>query len=102
GLSRPYQDINCQFSRTCSPVSVAQALRPFPQFRDINTSSGAGDKSGHSSYHALVLKLDKRYSQGVTLQGSYVFSKLLSDADRYQPDNSTLDNYNRRLEKSIG
>jgi hypothetical protein len=102
GLRRPYADINCQFSSTCAPVSVAQALRPFPQFRDINTSSGAGDKSGHSSYHAVVLKLDKRYGSGVTLQGSYVFSKLMTDADGYNPDNGTLDHYNRRLEKSIG
>ncbi|MEZ5354447.1 MAG: carboxypeptidase regulatory-like domain-containing protein [Bryobacteraceae bacterium] len=102
GLSRPYQDINCQFSATCAQVSVAQALRPFPQFRDINTSSGAGDKSGHSSYHAMVLKLDKRYAHGVTMQGSYVFSKLITDADGYNPDNGTLDHYNRRLEKSIG
>jgi hypothetical protein len=102
GFKRPYKDIDCQFSRTCAPVSVAQSLRPFPQYTDINTSSGAGDKSGHSSYHAMVLKLDKRYSQGLTLQGSYVFSKLLTDADGYSPDNGTLDHYNRRLEKSIG
>jgi hypothetical protein len=102
GFTRPYQAINCQFSATCAPVSVAQALRPFPQFRDINTSSGAGDKSGHASYHSLLLKIDKRYGQGLTLQGSYVLSKLLTDADGYNPDNATLDHYNRRLEKSIG
>jgi hypothetical protein len=102
GFRRPYEDINCQFSSTCAPVSVAQALRPFPQFRDINTAAGAGDKSGHSSYHALLLKLDKRYAKGLTLQGSYVLSKLLTDADGYNPDNGTLDHYNRRLEKSIG
>jgi len=102
GLTRPYQDINCQFSATCAPVSVAQALRPFPQFRDINTSSGAGDKSGHASYHSLLLKIDKRYGQGLTVQASYVLSKILTDADGYQPDNATLDHYNRRLEKSIG
>jgi hypothetical protein len=83
-------------------VSVAQAIRPFPQFRDINTAAGAGDKSGHSSYHAWVAKLDKRYGGGLTLQGSYVFSKLITDADGYNPDNGTLDHYNRRLEKSIG
>ena len=102
GIRLPYADINCQFSASCAPISVAQALRPFPQFRDINTSSGAGDKSGHSSYHALLLKVDKRYGQGLTLQGSYVFSKLFTDADGYNPDNATLDHYNRRLEKSIG
>lgn len=102
GLRRPYADINCQFSATCAQVSVAQALRPFPQFRDINTASGAGDKSGHSSYHAWILKVDKRYGEGLTMQGSYVFSKLITDADGYNPDNGTIDHYNRRLEKSIG
>jgi hypothetical protein len=102
GIHRPYSDIDCQFSRTCQPVSVAQALRPFPQFLNVDTSSGAGDKSGHSSYHSLLLKIDKRYGRGLTLQGSYVFSKLLTDADGYNPDNATLDHYNRRLEKSIG
>ncbi len=102
GFTRPYQDINCQFFATCAAVSVAQALRPFPQFRDINTASGQGDKSGHSSYHSLLLKVDKRYGQGLTLQGSYVLSKLITDADGYNPDNATLDHYNRRLEKSIG
>ena len=102
GLRRPYRDIDCQFSTTCAPVSVAQALRPYPQFRDINTNAGQGDKSGHSSYHAMLLKIDKRYQHGSTLQGSYVFSKLITDADNYNPDNQTLDHYNRRLEKSIG
>jgi hypothetical protein len=102
GFRLPYADINCQFSATCAPVSVAQAIRPFPQFRDINTASGHGDKSGHSSYHAMLLKVDRRYGSGLTLQGSYVLSKLITDADGYNPDNATLDHYNRRLEKSIG
>ena len=83
-------------------MSVAQALRPFPQFREIDTRAGHGDKSGHSSYHALVIKADKRYSAGLTMQGSYVFSKLITDADSTDADNSALDHYNRRLEKSIG
>jgi hypothetical protein len=102
GFKLPYRDINCQFSSTCAPISVAQALRPFPQFRDINTAAGAGDKSGHSSYHSLLLKIDKRYGHGLTLGASYVLSKMITDSDGYNPDNATLDHYNRRLEKSIG
>lgn len=102
GITRPYASIDCDFSATCAPVSVAQALRPFPQYRDIQTSSGHGDKSGHSSYHAFLVKIDKRYSSGLTLQGSYVGSKMLTDADSTDADNSALDHYNRRLEKSIG
>lgn len=102
GITRPYASIDCDFSSTCQPVSVAQALRPFPQYRDIQTWSGQGDKSGHSSYHALVLKLQKAYSAGLTLQGSYVLSKMFTDADSFDADNRALDHYNRGLEKSLG
>jgi hypothetical protein len=104
GIGVPYSNIFCDFSAACSQtaVSVAQVLRPFPQYQHIDTWSGTGDKSGHSSYHAMVLKIDKRYAHGLTMQGSYVLSKLLTDSDSYNPDTGTLDHYNRRLEKSIG
>src|SRR5205814_917473 len=42
GIQKPYPSFN---------GSVAQALRPFPQYLDILTREGHGDKSGHSSYH---------------------------------------------------
>jgi hypothetical protein len=82
-------------------AGVAQALRPYPQYRDIQTQSGQGDKSGHSSYHALILKADKRFGSGVTFQGSYVFSKILSDTDTFGDNLKSQDHYNRGLEKSL-
>ena len=87
-----------------SARTVAQALRPFPQYTTISTGPQNGDKSGHSSYHALTMKLDRRLSQGLTLQWNYVLSKLLTDSDTYFANSATpaMDQYNRRLEKSIG
>ena len=83
--------------------SVAQALRPYPQYLTVDTSAGNGDKSGHSTYHSMVLKLQRRFSQGFALQTSYVLSKIMSDADSYQITGIySLDQYNRRLDKSIG
>jgi hypothetical protein len=93
GIARPYRAF---------AGSVAQALRPFPQFAFIDTWSGAGDRSGHSTYHALILKLEKRSASGLTFLTSYVRSKLLTDADNYFPGAQAMDHYNRRLEKSIG
>jgi hypothetical protein len=95
GINKPYPSFN---------GSVAQALRPYPQYNNINTQAGAGDHSGHSSYHSGIASLSKRYAQGVTLQSSYVFSKLITDTDTFANINvsSSLDHYNRRLEKSIG
>jgi hypothetical protein len=93
GFQKPFSSFNS---------SVAQSLRPYPQYNEINTWSGHGDKSGHSTYHAGLLQVTKRYSAGLTVNGSYVFSKLLTDADSYDADNRAADHYNRGLEKSIG
>ncbi len=82
--------------------TVAQALRPFPQYNVIDTYAGQGDHSGHSTYHALIAKFQKRYSQGLTFQASYVFSKLLTDSDSAWGTAYAADLYNRKLEKSIG
>jgi hypothetical protein len=83
--------------------TVGQALRPYPQYLAINTGAQSGDKSGHSSYHAMTVRLDRRFSQGLTFQWNYTFSKLLTDSDTYNAGNGTSqDHYNRGAEKSIG
>ncbi len=83
-------------------MSVGQALRPYPQYLTIDTSQ-SGDKSGHSTYNAMILKLDRRFSKGLTMQWTYAFSKLLTDSDTYYANAGfAQDQYNRRLEKSIG
>lgn len=93
GIKAPYAG----FSGT-----VAQSLRPYPQYNVIDTYAGQGDHSGHSTYHALILKFQKRYSAGLILQSSYVFSKLLTDSDSAWGSGYAVDQFNRRLEKSIG
>src|SRR5207247_5737275 len=64
--------------------TVQRALSPFPQFVTISTNGGqpasVGERAGNSTYHALVIKLDRRFTNGLSLLGSYVLSKLLSDA----------------------
>jgi hypothetical protein len=90
--------------------SVANALRPYPQYNVVDTYAGQGDHSGHSTYNALFFKFQKRYSYGVTFQGSYTFSKLLTDSDSAwgnalgagQGAYYAADLNNRGLEKSIG
>lgn len=95
GFSKPYQSFP-------SNLSLDRALRPFPQYTNINTWSGNGDRSGHSTYHAAIIKMERRVSNGIYLQGSYVFSKLISDTDAVDAGGRAMDHYNRRLEKSVG
>jgi hypothetical protein len=102
-------NINSAAARTASiPIpypgfngTVQEALQPFPQYKSISTTSG-GEKTGNSSYHAMVLMFDKRYSSGLTFLGSYNLSKMFSNAETASlPGGSTLDHFNRKLEKAL-
>jgi hypothetical protein len=100
GITPPYPqftDPAIQQQRT-----VAQALRPFPQYLNIVTGAQGGDKSGHSSYHAVVIKAERRFSGGLLFQWNYTLSKILTDSDSYFTGGGAQDQYNRGAEKSIG
>lgn len=81
--------------------TLAQSLRPYPQYSAVNTGSGGGDKSGHSSYHALVVKVTRRYAQNLIIDSSYVLSKMLTDSDSAWGSGAAMDHYNRRLDKGL-
>ena len=98
GINPPFAAFTHVFG---TGATVAQALRPYPQYARVDTISGGGDRLGHSTYHSMELKLTKRYSAGLTLQASYVFSKALTDSDNYSSTPTSMDAYNLRLEKSI-
>lgn len=83
-------------------LSTAWSLRPFPQYSTIDTGGGVGDRSGNSKYHALIMKLEKRYASGFTFLSSYVYSKILTDADSAWIGGQAMDHFNRKLEYSIG
>jgi hypothetical protein len=58
--------------------TVSQALRPFPQYsRSINNLM---ESQGQSSYNALKIDLQRRFSQGIQAGFSYTYSKLITDA----------------------
>jgi hypothetical protein len=57
--------------------TVAQALRPFPQYGQINQQL---ESQGRSFYDALQVKVDRHYSRGFQFGFSYTFSKLITDA----------------------
>jgi len=99
GVTAPFASFNSLWG---SRATVAQALRPFPQYNVIDTYAGQGDHSGHSTYNAFLLKFQKRLSHGLTLQTSYVFSKILTDSDTAWGEGYAADQFNRGLEKSIG
>lgn len=56
--------------------SVAQALRPYPQYQSIPEFNGA---NGWSTYNSLQATFRKNFSDGLQLNVGYVFSKLLDN-----------------------
>jgi hypothetical protein len=64
--------------------TVAQALRPFPQFQGISTHRLNG---GWSTYHALQITGTKRSAHGLSFLAAYTFSKSLATSDTAGPGN---------------
>ena len=91
--------------------SVAQSLRPFPQYDRV--FGGVGDAASHelhgaqvgnSTYHSLQMKLQKQLSRGLFLQSSYTWAKHISDSGSSMGGfrgRTPRDQFNRGLEKGL-
>ncbi len=73
-------------------VGRSQLLRPYPQFGELHPLFSNG---GNTSYHALQTTFSKRFTEGVTFEGNYTFSKNLAH------DESHMDSYNLALSKAV-
>lgn len=88
-------------------IPRAQLLRPYPRFTTVSLYR---NNVGNTSYHALQVKLEKRFTYGLTFLVSYTRSKLIDDASSVF-DASILtgpianfpvaDSFNRRLERDV-
>jgi Carboxypeptidase regulatory-like domain/TonB dependent receptor len=58
--------------------SVAQALRPFPQYG--SNFDNILESRGESDYNALQIKIDRRFSQGIQFGLAYTLSRLITNA----------------------
>jgi hypothetical protein len=58
-----------------------QAFRPYPQFGSLNTSGTPDSVNAISNYDSLQAVLQKRMTQGLSMQFSYVWSHFLDDTD---------------------
>jgi hypothetical protein len=58
------------------PAAQSRLLRRFPQFTNVTHFSPPW---GNSTYHSLNVKVEKRYSQGLSLLGNFTWSKWIDD-----------------------
>ena len=108
-VPNPYfGQIPASSSLGAATIAQQQLLRPYPKFTNVALFR---DNVGNSSYEAAALKLEKRLSHGLTVNGSFTFSKLLDDASSVFSQtiftgpvlNTTgaADAFNRHLEKDV-
>jgi hypothetical protein len=76
-------------------VQNAQLLRPYPQFTGVNQVVAP---AGFSSYHALEVKVERRFSSGLALLFNWTRSKSIDNVG----ENSAINNaYCFRCDRSI-
>lgn len=99
GLKVPYVGFQANYSP--SVPSFGQSLRTAPQY---SGTTRYYESLGVSDYDALQIKVEKRFSQGLTLLASYAWSKTLTDAgsmfSTFSSDFGTTDAWNRKTQKS--
>jgi hypothetical protein len=89
-------------------IAQQQLLRAFPRFTNVALFR---NNVADSEYNALQVKLEKRFSSGLSFTFAYTFSKLIDDASTYfsqtiftGPTLTTIgaaDAFNRRLERDV-
>ena len=84
-----------------SQLPNSNLARPFPQFGSIQVMNAPS----HSNYHALYLKVQRRFSQGLSFLSSFSYGKSIdngsgirtTDGDSLTPSNQ----YDLRLERGL-
>lgn len=84
-------------------VEYRQLLRPYPHYQDVAIHRRP---QAQSAYHAMTVRAEKRYSQGLSFLLAYTAGKSIDDGSAVAwwegpTARSFLDHYNRRLERSI-
>jgi hypothetical protein len=83
-------------------ITRAQLYRPYSQYLNLYDFRPA---LGASNYHAVQARLEKRFSQGLTLLAAFTGGKLIEDTSQtvgfLGPAPTHQDVYNRRASRSV-
>jgi hypothetical protein len=82
-VANPFQSLianpNSDIGISSSQISYYQLLLPYPQFTDVETEP---QLIANSIYHGLQLTAEKKYSNGLQLLATFVWSKSIDDSSQ--------------------
>jgi hypothetical protein len=76
-VPNPFHGIVSIGTLSTPTIQQGQLLRPYPQYTGFQAKNAGW---ANSNYHALLVRFERRFSTGLTLQSSYSYSKTISDA----------------------
>ena len=87
-------------------VTRGQLLRPYPHYTGVSFSQNS---AGASTYHSFQMRIERRFSNGLSLLAAYTNAKLISDTDGLKSGGwipgevsvGAQNPNNRRLERSV-
>jgi hypothetical protein len=85
-------DLN-QIKSNTAGFATANAQRPYPNWNIIFTR----DNGATSNFHGLMAELNRRFSKGLQLTGSYAWSKNLSNGEGSAPGSFSAENGGGRV-----
>ena len=101
-VANPFYGIISVGTLASPTVPLKQLINAFPQYSSVQVFQPT---EAISNYNALLLKLEKRYSNGLTFLVSYTFSKLLDSGSGLEtflePATGHQNGYNRRADYAV-
>jgi hypothetical protein len=88
-------------------ISRAQLLKPFPRFTAVDLYR---NNAGDTSFHAFQVKVEKRFSRGLTFLAGYTRGKLIDEASSVFnasiqagaiESSPVADAFNRKLDRDV-
>ncbi|HBY59661.1 MAG TPA: hypothetical protein DEH78_07540 [Solibacterales bacterium] len=94
------------FGNTGQWMTIGQALQPFPQIPNWSRLYAWNAPLGFSTYHALQVQFNKRYSNGIQWMANWTWSKAIDNinnafGDTWGSNPQPTDYNNLRLEKAV-
>jgi hypothetical protein len=87
-VTNPFAGLIPGTARNGSTIQRQELLKPFPQFTEV---TGQLFNEGSSYFHSLQVRLEKRFSQGLSFLTSYGYSRLIERRSRLNPSDSQLE-----------
>jgi hypothetical protein len=105
-VTNPFYGVITSGPLASPTISLAQSLLPYPQFLAVTTTNAT---YGWSLYNAMFVRVERRFSKGFTILGSYTLSKETDDVipsvTGFPGESFAMgyvqNNYNLRAEKAL-